>query len=57
MGEDRARPPAETAERREVMAAIDSDRGGPRLVIADITDEESWLSIPAAAAATLAEWR
>ena len=57
MGEDQARPSVETAERREVMAAIDSDRGGPRLVIADITDEESWLSIPAKAAARLARWR
>ena len=57
MGEDPARPAEESASTNEVMAAIDSDRGGPRLVIADITDEESWVSIPATAAATLAEWR
>lgn len=57
MGEESVRAPAEPTSRREVMAAIDSDSGGPRLVIADITDEESWLAIPATAAATLAEWR
>lgn len=42
---------------QEVMAAIDSDGRGPRLVIADISDDESWLSIPATAAACLADWR
>ena len=41
----------------EVMAAIDSDGHGPRLVIADIASEESWVSVSAAAAACLADWR
>lgn len=43
--------------RTEVMAAIDSDGHGPRLVIADISADESWLSMPATAAASLADWR
>ena len=41
----------------EVMAAIDSDGQGPRFVIADIGAEDSWLSVPAGAAACLADWR
>ena len=41
----------------EVMAAIDSDGHGPRLVIADITADGTWLSASEAAAASLAEWR
>jgi hypothetical protein len=43
--------------RNEVMAAIDSDGHGPRLVIADISADESWVSMPARAAASLADWR
>ena len=41
----------------EVMAAIDSDGAGPRLVIADINADESWLSMSATASASLADWR
>lgn len=41
----------------EVMAAVDADGGEPRLVIADVAAEESWLSVPTAAAAPLADWR
>lgn len=45
------------ADGSEVMASIDDGGGGARFVIADITAERSWLSIPEAAAASLAEWR
>lgn len=45
------------ADGRQVMAAIDSDDRGPRLVIADISADESWLSVPATDAANLADWR
>lgn len=55
MGEDAAT--VSDGRRREVMAAIDSDGAGPRLVIADISADESWLSMPASAAASLADWR
>ncbi|MFB6353497.1 MAG: hypothetical protein ABEJ92_05370 [Halobacteriales archaeon] len=41
----------------EVMAAIDSDGHGPRLVIADVTTDGSWLSVAATEAACLADWR
>lgn len=42
---------------REVMAAIDSDDHGSRLVIADVTADGAWLSVSATAAARLLEWR
>ena len=41
----------------EVMASIDEDPEGERLVIADVTADGTWLSVPADAAATLTEWR
>lgn len=55
MGEDAAGVSGPSPN--EVMAAIDSDGRGPRLVIADISADESWLSMPATAAASLADWR
>ncbi len=39
------------------MAAIDRSGGAARLVIADVTRDDTWLSIPASEAPTLAEWR
>jgi hypothetical protein len=54
MGEDAA---LSETRGQEVMAAIDSDGRGPRLVIADISTDGSWLSVPATAAACLADWR
>ncbi len=39
------------------MAAIDSDGAGPRLVIADIDAEGSWVSMAATEAPSLADWR
>jgi hypothetical protein len=54
MGEDVA---MSDAGGPEVMAAIDSDGRGPRFVIADISADGSWLSVPATAAACLADWR
>lgn len=55
MGDDIAALPG--TRTREVMAAIDSDGHGPRLVIADISVDEAWLSVRAATAACLADWR
>jgi hypothetical protein len=37
----------------DVMAA----RDGPRLVIADVSQDEAWLSAAEADAATLPDWR
>ena len=41
----------------EVMASIDAEGDDPRLVIADITADGTWLSVSETAAASLAEWR
>lgn len=41
----------------EVMASIDADGDGARLVIADVTADETWLSVRETAAASLSEWR
>jgi len=41
----------------DVMAAIDEAGGVPRLVIADVTTDGSWLSAPEESAASLAESR
>ena len=55
MGEDGASVTG--TGREEVMAAIDSDGHGPRLVIADINADDSWVSMSATAAPCLADWR
>lgn len=41
----------------EVMAAIDDEAPERRLIIADLTADDSWLSIPAADALALVDWR
>jgi len=40
----------------EVMASIDTDGAISRLVIADISEDGAWVSIPEAASASLTEW-
>ncbi|MFB6138375.1 MAG: hypothetical protein ABEJ42_08595 [Halobacteriaceae archaeon] len=39
-----------------VMAAVDDDGSTSRLVIADVTCDEAWVSVSARQAAPLAEW-
>jgi hypothetical protein len=39
------------------MAAIDDSGATARLVVADISRDDAWLSIPRAEAPTLDEWR
>lgn len=56
MGSDPV-PASEPAPDSEVMASIDGDDHDPRLVIADITADESWISIPAGASVNLVDWR
>jgi hypothetical protein len=41
----------------EVVGAVDSADGTESYVIADITDDEAWVSISAADAPTLRAWR
>ena len=55
MGEDAAG--VADGREGEVMAAIDSDGAGPRLVIADIDADGSWVSMPASTAPALSDWR
>jgi len=45
--------PAVIEPDREVMAAVDAGR----LVIADVSRDEAWLSVPEGAAASLAKYR
>lgn len=44
------------ADTAEVMASIETGEE-QRLIIADITVEGSWISMPTAATASLPEWR
>lgn len=41
----------------EVMVSIDGDGGAEKVIIADITREGAWISIPLAEAASIPEWR
>lgn len=41
----------------DVMGLYDSDDGVPTYVLADLTAEDRWLSVPAAAALSLDEWQ
>lgn len=53
-----ARDPLSAADGTDdVMAAIDEEGGVTRLVIADVSTDESWLAAPAESAASLAELR
>jgi hypothetical protein len=45
------------AEAGEVMAAIEDGPGVRRLVIADVSTDGSWLSVPAEASVSVAERR
>lgn len=57
---DRDPPPGDadgSSGTGEVMAAIDEDGGGRRLVIADVSTDGSWLSAPTEASVSVAELR
>lgn len=56
MGSDPVTSSDSATEGAEVMASIDAGEE-PRLVIADITAEEAWMSIPAKTSASLTNWR
>jgi len=53
MAADASGPDGDT----EVVGAVDSADGTESYVIADITDDEAWVSISAADAPTLRAWR
>jgi hypothetical protein len=54
MGADTTAAPA-VAEDGEIMASVDGDGPGERLVIADISRDGAWLSVALGDAATLPE--
>ena len=48
---------APVANDAEVMASVDDDGDEARLVIADITCDNAWISMPVANAASVPNWR
>lgn len=40
----------------EVMASVDADGSAERLIIADIRDDDAWISIPLSDAVSLPAW-
>lgn len=48
---------ASPAQQPEVMAAVDDAGHESRLVLADVSRDESWLSVRELSAVTLDEWR
>lgn len=57
MANDPVRAPRPAREDGEVMASIDDAGDAARLIIADISGNDAWISIPTRAAVSLAEWR
>lgn len=57
MTSDPARASESAAGDPEIMASIDADGDASRLIIADITGNDRWVSTPARAALSLADWR
>lgn len=41
----------------DVMASVDGDGAAARFVIADISRDDAWLSIPLTGAAALSDWQ
>lgn len=40
----------------EVMASVDTSARRPKLIIADVSREDAWISVPEAESASLEEW-
>ena len=55
MAYDTATPVA--ASDCEVMASVDSDEEGERLIIAELCRDDAWLAISAADAIEVTEWQ
>lgn len=52
--------PATTSEsvaQDEVMASLDDDGRTKRLIIADTTADDAWLSVPVSGSVSLEDWR
>jgi hypothetical protein len=57
MGGDDTRGDEPAVEDASVVAAIDRDGSDARLVIADVSRDDSWLSVPRSEAPLLDAWR
>ena len=57
MGANESAPDGRQDGEGTVMAAIDDSGATARLVVADISRDDAWLSIPRAEAPTLDEWQ
>ncbi len=55
MAQDSATPTA--VPECEVMASVDSDTDGERLIIAELCREEAYLAVPVEAAVDVHDWR
>lgn len=50
-------PDSVSGPTRDVMGLYDSVAGEPTYVLADLTADDRWLSVPAGVALTLDDWR
>jgi hypothetical protein len=57
MGGDDTRGDEPAVEDASIVAAIDRDGSDARLVIADVSRDDSWLSVPRSEAPLLDAWR
>jgi hypothetical protein len=57
MTTDAACPPTSGDSGTDVMASFDGDGSDSKLVIADISRDEAWVSMTAAEATPLSAWR
>ncbi|WP_197424975.1 hypothetical protein [Natronomonas sp. CBA1123] len=55
MAQDTATP--ETVSEPEVMASIDSDASGERLIIAELSREDAYLAMSTGATVDVDDWR
>lgn len=53
----KATPTAAVDDEHEVMVSIDDAHGAQRVIIADVTTDEAWLSVPLSEAASLSDWQ
>ncbi|MFC4450553.1 DUF7556 family protein [Halorussus aquaticus] len=49
--------PAQSVAQSEVMASLDDDGRTERLIIADTTADDAWLSVPVSGSVTLQDWQ
>jgi hypothetical protein len=48
---------SDSVEKGDVMTSVDGDGPGTQVIIADISRDEAWLSVPLTEASALGDWR